>query len=110
MEMYSNVTEMDATIESDTGQNTNSLISSGYFIENYSEDDSVKRKITRQTTQTPYWNLLKTTLAQQTDGLTLVPFSPRTNSLPFIVPLTTKISFLSIAFFFFFIVKQFVPL
>ena len=42
-EMYSNVTEMDATIESDTSQNTNSLISSGYF-ENYSEDDSNKEK------------------------------------------------------------------
>ena len=40
--MYSNVTEMDATIESDKNQNTNSLISSGYFIENYSEDDSDK--------------------------------------------------------------------
>ena len=34
---------MDATIESDTSQNTNSLISSGYF-ENYSEDDSDKEK------------------------------------------------------------------
>ena len=30
--IYSNVTEMDATIESDTSQNTNSLISSGYLI------------------------------------------------------------------------------
>ena len=29
---------MDASIESDASQNTNSLISSGYFIENYSED------------------------------------------------------------------------
>ena len=33
---------LDATIESDTSQNTNSLISSEYFIENYSEDDSYK--------------------------------------------------------------------
>ena len=34
---------MDATIESDTSQNSNSLIGSGrYFIENYSEDDSDK--------------------------------------------------------------------
>ena len=42
--MYLNVTEMDATIESDTSQNTNSLISSGYFIENYvySQDDGDK--------------------------------------------------------------------
>ena len=32
---------MDATIESDTSQNTNSLIST-YFIENYSKDDSDK--------------------------------------------------------------------
>ena len=48
------------------------------------------------------------TLAQRTNGLTLVPFSPRTNSLPFSVPLTTEITFLSIAFFLFLIVKQFV--
>ena len=49
------------------------------------------------------------TLAQRTNGLTLVLFSPRTNSLPVSVRLTTEISFLSIAFFFlFFIVKQFV--
>ena len=41
-EMYSNVTEMGATIETDASQNTNSLISSGYFIENYSGDDSDK--------------------------------------------------------------------
>ena len=34
-----NETEMDATIESHTSQNTNFLISSGYFI---SEDDSDK--------------------------------------------------------------------
>ena len=33
---------MDATIESDTSQNISSLISSRYFIENYSEDDSDK--------------------------------------------------------------------
>ena len=39
------------------------------------------------------------TLAQRTNGLTLVPFSPRTNSLPLSVPLTTEIRFLSIAFF-----------
>ena len=39
------------------------------------------------------------TLAQRTNGLTLVQFSLRTNSLPLSVPLTTEISFLSIAFF-----------
>ena len=39
------------------------------------------------------------TFAQRTNGLTLVPFSPRTNSLPLSVPLTTEISFLSITFF-----------
>ena len=33
---------MDANIESDTSQNTNSLGSSGYFVENYFEDDSDK--------------------------------------------------------------------
>ena len=33
---------MDANIESDTSQNTNSLRSSGYFVENYFEDDSDK--------------------------------------------------------------------
>ena len=33
---------MDATIESDTSQNTNSLMSSGYLIENYFEDGSDK--------------------------------------------------------------------
>ena len=33
---------MDSAIESDTSQNTNSLMSSGYLIENYSEDDSDK--------------------------------------------------------------------
>ena len=48
------------------------------------------------------------TFAQRTNGLTLVPFSPRTNSLPLSVPLTTEIRFWSITFFFFFIVKQFV--
>ena len=39
------------------------------------------------------------TFAQRTNGLTLVPFSLRTNSLPLSVPLTTEISFLSITFF-----------
>ena len=41
---------MDATIESDTSQNTNSLISSGYFIENYSEDDSDKENTSTNNT------------------------------------------------------------
>ena len=46
------------------------------------------------------------TLAQRTNGLTLVPFSPRTNSLPLSVPLTTEISFLSIAFFCFLLLNS----
>ena len=41
---------MDATIESDTSQNTNSLIRSGYFIENYSEDDSDKENTSTKNT------------------------------------------------------------
>ena len=57
--IYADVTEMDATIESDTNQNTNSLISSGYLIENYSEDDSDKENHATKK-WTPYWNLLKT--------------------------------------------------
>lgn len=57
--IYSNVTEMDSTIESDTSQNTNSLISSGYLIENYSKDDSDKEK--KPTNKwTLHCNLLKT--------------------------------------------------
>ena len=86
---------MDATIESDTSQNTNSLISSGYF-ENYSEDDSDKEKNSTNNIDA----ILESsedkvkTLAERTNGLTLVPFSPRTNSLPISVPLTMKISFL----------------
>ena len=39
------------------------------------------------------------TFTQRTNGLTLGPFSPRTNSLPLSVPLTTEISFLFITFF-----------
>ena len=57
--IYSNVTEMDATIESDTSQNTNSLISSGYLIENYSKDDSDKENNSTNK-WTLYCNLLKT--------------------------------------------------
>ena len=57
--IYSNVTEMDATIESDTSQNTNSVISSGYLIENYSKDDSDKDNNSTNK-WTLYWNLLKT--------------------------------------------------
>ena len=94
---------MDAIIESDTSQNTNSLISCGYFIQNYSEDDSDKENNSTNNID----SILESsedkvkTLAQRTNGLMLVPFSPRTNILPLSVPLTstTKISFLSIAFF-----------
>ena len=57
--IYSNVTEMDATIEIDTSQNTNSLTSSGYFIENYSKDDSDKENNSTNK-WLPFWNLLKT--------------------------------------------------
>ena len=56
--IYSNVTEMDASIESDTSQNTNSLISSGYLIENYSKDVSDKENNSTNK-WTLYWNLLK---------------------------------------------------
>ena len=49
---------MDATIESDKSQNTNSLMS-GYLIENYFEDDSDKENNSTNK-WTPYWNLLKT--------------------------------------------------
>ena len=99
-EIYSNVTEMDATIESDTSQNTNSL-SSGNFIENHSEGESDKENNSTKNIDA----ILETsedkakTLAQPTNGLTLVPFSPRTNRLPLSVPLTKKIIFLSGAFF-----------
>ena len=40
------------------------------------------------------------TLAQRTNGLTLVPFSQRTNSLPLGVPLTTEMSFCLLRFLF----------
>ena len=40
-QMYSNLTEMDGSTKSGTSQNINPLIT-GYFIENYSEDDSYK--------------------------------------------------------------------
>ena len=96
---------MDATIESDTSQSTYSLISSWYFIDNYSEDDSDKENNSTNNIDA----ILESsedkvkTLAQQTNGLTLVPFSPRTNSLPLSVPLTKKIRFSSIAFFCFFV-------
>ena len=75
-EMYSNVTEMDATTESDTSQNPNSLISSGDFIENYFEDDSDKENNSTNNIDA----ILESsedkvkTLAQRTNGLTLVPF------------------------------------
>ena len=75
--MYSNVTEIDSTIESDTSQNTNSLISSGYFIENYSEDDSDKENNSTNKIDA----ILESSdqdkvkpLAQQTNGLTLCTF------------------------------------
>ena len=45
--MYSNVSKMDANIESDTSQNTNSLRSRGYFVENYFEDDSDKENYSK---------------------------------------------------------------
>ena len=92
---------MEATIERNTIQNTNSLISSGYFIENYSEDDSDKENNSTNNIDAMLESSeedLKT-LAQRTSGLTLLTFLPRTISLPFSVPLTTKIRFLSIAFF-----------
>ena len=82
---------MDATIERDTSQNISSLISSGYFIENYSEDDSDKKNNSTNNTDA----ILESsedkvkTLAQGTNGL------------PLSVPLTTKIRFLSNALFFF---------
>ena len=76
-EMYSNViTETDATTESDTSQNTNSLISSGDFIENYFEDDSDKENNSTNNIDA----ILESsedkvkTLAQRTNGLMLVPF------------------------------------
>ena len=47
------------------------------------------------------------TFAQRTNGLTLGPFSPRTNSLPLTV-LTTEDKFFVYYVVFFFIVKQFV--
>ena len=50
---------MDATIESDTSQNKNSLMSSGYLIKNYSEDDSDKDNNSTNK-WLPFWNLLKT--------------------------------------------------
>ena len=48
------------------------------------------------------------TSAQRTNGLTLVPFALRTNSLPLNVPLTAEISFLSIALFCFLLLNSFV--
>ena len=76
---------MDATIESDTSQNTNSLISSGYFIENYPESDSDKENNSTNNIDA----ILESsedkvkTLAQRTNGLTLVPFLSRTISLDY---------------------------
>ena len=97
---------MDATIESETSQ-TNSLISSGYFIENYSEGDSDKEN--NSTDHSLHIGLYWTSsedkvkkLALRTNSPTLVPFSQRTNSLPLSAPMTTKISFLSVAFFCFY--------
>ena len=81
----SNVTEMDATIESDTSQNTNSLISSGYFIENYPENDSDKENNSTNNidaTLESSEDKVKT-LAQRTNGLTFVPFLSRTISLDY---------------------------
>ena len=92
---------MDATIESDTSQNTNSSKSSGYLIKNYSDDDKQMDAILESSE-----DKVKT-FAQRTNGLTVAPFSPQTNSLPLSLPLTTEISFLSIALFSI-IVKQFV--
>ena len=57
--IYSNVTEMDSTIESDRSQNTNSLIRSGCLIENYSKDNSDKENKSANK-WTLHWNLLKT--------------------------------------------------
>ena len=48
------------------------------------------------------------TLAQRTNGLTLVPFSLRTNSLSLSVPLTAEISLPTIAFFCFLLLNSFV--
>ena len=87
--MCSNVTEI-----------TNSLISSGY--------STLKMTATKNNSTNNIDAILESsenkvkTLAQRTNGLTLVPFLPRTISLPFSVSLTTEISFLSIAFFCFF--------
>ena len=111
MEMYvlkCTLTEMEATIERNTSQNTNSLISSGYFIENYSEDDSDKENNSTNNIDAMLESSeddLKT-LAQRTSGLTLVPFLPPTISLLFSVPLTTKIRFSSIAFFCFLLLNS----
>ena len=48
--IYSNVTEMDATIEGDTSQNTNSLISSGSLLRTTLEMTATK-KITPRTNE-----------------------------------------------------------
>ena len=97
--MYSNVSKMDANIESDTSQNTNSLGSSGYFVENYFEDDSDKENYSI--------NIIDAILESSEDKVkTLVPFLPRRNSLPLSVPLTTKIVFLSFALFCFLLLNS----
>ena len=68
-------------------KNTNSLIISGYLIENYSEDDSDKENNKQMDAILESSEDKVKTLAQQTNGLTLVPFPPRTNSLLLSVPL-----------------------
>ena len=88
---------MDATIESDTtSQNTNSLISSGYFIENYSENDKENNSTNNidailESSEDQHWH-------SEQMASRLYHFHRETNSLPLSVPLTTKIISLSIAF------------
>ena len=78
---------MDATIESDTSQNTNYLISR-YFIENYSEDDSDKENNSTNNIDVileSSEDKVKTLAKPGTNSLMLVPFSQQTNSLHVIV-------------------------
>ena len=78
---------MDATIESDTSQNTNYLISR-YFIENYSEDDSYKENNSTNNKDVileSSEDKVKTLAQPGTNSLMLVPFSQQTNSLHVIV-------------------------
>ena len=102
-EMYPNVTEMDANIESDISKNTNYLISSAYFEDGSDKENNSTNNIDAISESSE--DKVKT-LAKRTNGLTLVPFTRRTNSLPLSVPSTTKVSFCLLRIFVFLLLNS----